>query len=86
MGAPPEVIEAMRKQAKPEDFAVDPDNWDTLTAWLRVQTQWRVGMSGPVGLDYVAVDVVLRRLGLGGDVFDGLQIMERAALQELTKD
>jgi hypothetical protein len=33
-----------------------------------------------IGLDYVAVDVVLRRMGLGDEVFADLQVMERAAL------
>lgn len=55
-------------------------------AWLRVQTQWRTGPSGVIGLDYTAVDVVLRRNKAGDEVFDGLQIMERAALRELAKE
>ena len=54
---------------------------------MRVQTQWRVsGMGGAVGLDYQAVDVVMRRLRIedgDGELFAGLQVMEIAALKAL---
>lgn len=76
----------MKKQRVAQDFEVDPDCWETVMAWLRVQTQWRTGGAGLVGLDYVAVDVVLRRTAAADDVFEGLQVMERAALRELSKD
>ena len=67
-----------------EVFNVRKDNWDSLCAFLDCQTQWRIatGMTGAVwlGLDYVAVDVVLRRLRLPDAVFGDLQVMEMAAL------
>lgn len=84
-GAPPELIDEMR-QAHEEvaEFEVLPENWPTLRAWLAVQTQWRFGgMGTPVGLDYTAVDVAMRRLGMAdddGEIFAGLQVMEIAAL------
>jgi hypothetical protein len=76
----------MKAKRVAQDFEVDPDCWETLMTWLRVQTQWRTGASGVIGLDYVAVDVVLRRYRASDDVFEGLQIMERAALREMNKD
>jgi len=88
-----------------EDFAVHPGAWDAVLAWLRLchcwrrETHWHVGkgamMPVPVtvyaGLDYPAVDVVLRLAGdaQGWDaakrdeVFVQIQVMERAALPVL---
>jgi hypothetical protein len=34
-----------------------------------------------LGLDYVAADVVLRRLGLDDEAFEGLQVIEAAAVE-----
>ncbi len=50
-----------------------------------MQTQWRTSFGGLVGLDYPAVLAVLDRLKLDpdGEIFDGLQVMEFAALQAL---
>lgn len=73
----------------PEAFEVLPPNADALDAWLSCQTQWRVaaGMGGMVwlGLDYSAVDVVLRRMKLADPdaVMADLQVMEGAALKVL---
>lgn len=64
-----------------------PDNWLSVCAFLACETQWRAiaGMMGGLvwlGLDYSAVDVVLRRLGFDDpdSVFADLQVMEDAAL------
>lgn len=49
-----------------------------------MQTQWRHGMSGPIGLDYHGVRAApaFRRLDSADceDVFEGVCIMERAWL------
>lgn len=51
--------------------------------------QWRVGMGGPVGLDYVALPVVEKRLGVKkrdrSEVFTALQVMENEALRIMAK-
>jgi hypothetical protein len=44
--AVPEVVE------KPASFGILPSNLDAVVWFLKMQTQWRVGMNGPVGLDY----------------------------------
>ncbi len=73
----------------PEAFEVLPPNADALDAWLGCQTQWRcaAGMGGIVwlGLDYGAVDVVLRRSKYADPdaVLADLQVMEGAALKVL---
>lgn len=67
-------------------FEVFLANADALDAWLACRTQWRIaaGMGGIVwlGLDYGAVDVVLRRMKLTDPdaVFADLQVMEGVAL------
>ena len=54
-----------------------------------MDTQWRVGMSGATGLDYAAVPVVMRLVGVKAseraEVFAGLQIMEQTALEFMRK-
>lgn len=76
----------LRPEAVSRDdaFQIWPENWNSLHAWLACETQWRVltGSGGRdyQGLDYTAVDVVMRRLGLEDQVFSDLQEMERAAL------
>lgn len=71
-----------------------PINWKSVCAFLACETQWRavpmtVGNMAAIatsvvwlGLDYAAVDVVLRHTaeGLDAEVFADLRVMERAAL------
>ena len=87
MGLPPEAIADLQAQQQAGDLEVPPDCWPTVMAWLAVQTQWRIAPSGrAIGLDYSAVDVALRRLGIedaDGELFAGLQVMEVAALRAL---
>ena len=56
--------------------------------FLRCQTQWRVGISGIIGLDYTSV-IEMIKLYLVEDtvaMLVNLQIMEAAALQALNKE
>ena len=59
-----------------------------LLAWFAVQTQWRVGMAGAIGLDYAGVEAAirLRRLARGkrerAQLMADLQVMERVTLVE----
>lgn len=61
---------------------VHPDNWDAVQLYLACQTQWRIGgMKGvATGLDYAAVDVVMRRRGFRDEVFEQLQTIEKTML------
>lgn len=59
-----------------------------VTAFVRVQTQWRMGPGGPIGLDYAAVYPLLDRLHAGDadawtDALDDIRVMEDAALDEM---
>lgn len=70
-------------------FWVWAENLDAYHLWLAVQTQWRVGMSGPSGLDYASIRAKPvfraitprdRREALLGDVeaMEGAWLAERA--------
>lgn len=80
------TIEGAPAQLAPEVFEVMWANDDAIAAWLACETQWRVivapGAVMWLGLDYPAVDVVLRRLGIADpdQVFADLRLMEGEAL------
>ena len=62
-----------------------PETWRVLQLVDQAQTQWRMGPSGPIGLDYLALPAWCRP-GAGGtrrsrQVFEALQVMEAAALE-----
>lgn len=70
-------------------FEVWSCNWESFRIFLACETQWRaaVGMAGLVwlGLDYAAVDMVMRRMKAPDDAFEHIQIMEAAALQAFSE-
>ena len=73
---------------EPAEFPVLPENWDACQLYLAVQTQWRTGsMGGLIGLDYNAVDVVLRRRHFSDSpvLFEQLQLMEQTTLEAWKK-
>jgi hypothetical protein len=39
-------------EAKPTTFGILPENVEAVSWFLKMQTQWRMGMNGPTGLDY----------------------------------
>ena len=56
--------------------------------FLRCQTQWRVGISGIIGLDYTSV-IEMIKLYLVEDtvaMLENVQIMEAAALKVINKE
>lgn len=61
-----------------------PDNLAALNVFSSMVTQWRVGMAGATGLDYSAMESVLRLTGTPRadwpDVFDDVRLMEGAVL------
>lgn len=55
---------------------------------MLVNTQWRLTpVGGVIGLDYAAVRsaVCLAQLNVTPDMFDGLRVMEDAAVEALNK-
>lgn len=82
--ATPESIDQIYGPDDP-NFEVWPENGEALCAFLNVQTQWVVGMSGPTGLDYTRVESGLRLAGIAAtpELFEKLRTLERAALDAL---
>ena len=56
--------------------------------WLTVSTQWRVGMNGPVGLDYGAVQQMakLYEINLTPGVMTKLRALEVLVLEKAHKN
>lgn len=73
-------------------YEVWPENWDAVCAFLACETQWRVAVGqGPLiwlGLDYTAVDAVLRRQFPESPpaIFDAIRVMETAALNVFAEE
>lgn len=69
------------------DVEVWPDNRQTVNVFIAMSTQWRTGSAGAIGLDYGALPSVMEMLGVDAadrpEVFDGLRLMEDAALEEM---
>lgn len=75
-----------------EDFAgevvpVFEDNEQAFYLFCSLSTQWRVGMSGHTGLDYMVLYHKMDRMKLSEDDYAQLEadieVMERAALEEI---
>lgn len=68
----------------PEIIEVWDINWNAFTLFHSLSTQWRVGMGGATGLDYVAIPAVAKMLGFKKkdiqDMFPDIQVMENEAL------
>jgi hypothetical protein len=61
-----------------------PEHQVAVGVFSRLTTQWRVGFSGAVGLDYVALPTVFQLLGVSRtdwpQLFEDIRVMERGAL------
>jgi len=72
-----------------DEFWLWPENEPAFLFWMSLQTQWHVGMAGPTGLNYQGVEICMRRRGVRPSerdrMFDLVQVMERAALDEWAK-
>lgn len=75
--------------ASPEDVsppvAVWPDNWPVLDVFIKCNTQWRTGLNGAYGLDYSVLPWLFEMCSVPDhkQAFKDIQIMERAALDEM---
>ena len=73
--------------AKSANCEVWEENWDSVEMFLRLETQWRVGMNGLLGLDYVAAEWLFRLYAVKepASLLEDLQVMEAAVLTEISK-
>ena len=55
--------------------------------FLRLQTQWRVGMNGLIGLDYLAAEWLFRLFSVDepASLLEDLQVIEAAVLTAIAK-
>jgi hypothetical protein len=78
----------------PEDFATAdqplglwPENLPAVALFASLDTQWRVGFAGPIGLDYSVLPIVFRLRALPRKdwpgMFDDLRAMETEALKTI---
>lgn len=90
--APPTAADLARTAYRVEDYPPPvahlwPENWLVLEIFSRYCTQWRVGPSGVVGLDYSVLFLEIDRHGLTGDeredLMDALRVVERAAIEQI---
>ncbi len=73
----------------PDDYADEtleiwPENEESISLFSTLSTQWRVGMSGPTGLDYTAVFARMDRLKFDDEkyerLFQDIRVIEGEAL------
>ena len=73
-----------------EDVEVFEDNWDAFRVFDCMATQWRVGMSGPTGLDYNVIPMCLDSLGFKKKqlklILPDLRVLESEALKVMAED
>ena len=69
-----------------QEFGLWPENVPAWNLWLACQTQWRIGMGGPTGLDYAGIEALMRMRNVSRaerpGLIEGLQVMEVVALEE----
>lgn len=77
------------EEASGPPVGIWPDNIAAVNVFVAMSTQWRTGFNGPTGLDYNALPVVMRMIGVPqkdrADAFDGVRTMEDAALEVMRK-
>jgi hypothetical protein len=73
----------MEAPPPPADYEVWEDHWDSLLMFLRCQTQWRVGGSGVVGLDYNVLLGFLPHYAVHDParLIEDIRVMESRAVQ-----
>lgn len=66
-----------------------PEHVEAVEVFMAMWSQWRIGMSGPTGLDYAALPAVFDLMavapGKRPERFSELQILEREALSVMAE-
>jgi len=77
------------EEAQGEPTQVWPDNLQAVNVFIAASTQWRTSHSGPVGLDYTALEAVMRMLCIArkdrGPTLDDVRVLEDSALDVMRK-
>ena len=75
------------EKPKEDNIEIWEENWEIVIMFLRLSTQWNCSMSGLIGLKYEVLEWFCR-LYLVDDaraMLEGIQIMERAALNVINE-
>lgn len=77
----------LRREDVATSIEIWPENLRSYEVFNSLGTQWCVGMAGPTGLNYCAVEAVLRLQGLPAEdwpeLFNDVRIMEASALDAM---
>jgi hypothetical protein len=73
---------------EPDEFEVWPENVEAVKWFQRLQTQWRIGMNGALGMEYGVIFELFRMYEVAEPraLFEDLQIMEFAVLNKIAED
>lgn len=74
-------------EKRDNDYEIVPDAYPAVSMFLRVQTQWRVGMGGVIGLDYGAVRWLfeLEQVSKPAELLEDLQLIEAKVVEILSQ-
>ena len=82
------TVEEWEEEQEPVE--VWPEHEQAYRLFVGLRTQWRVGFSGPTGLDYGVLYRDLDRLNLTPEQYEELRqeirVMESAALDEMHRE
>jgi hypothetical protein len=83
----PEAIQDLQSRKESNNFEVWEENWEIVEMFMRMQTQWNVGMSGAVGLNYPSLEWLCKLYAVQDPlkIFEGIRIMEASALKCFTE-
>lgn len=83
MGAAQQVVDAVQENSPTRDFEVLEENWQAVSLFMRLQTQWVPLMGGVAGLNYQSVQWLFTIEGIENqrEMLADLHVMEIAALQ-----
>ena len=75
-------------EPKKDEFVVWDENWEVVTMFRRMSTQWETSMSGIVGLKYESLKWLCDLYWIEDrrEMFEGIQLMEYAAIRALRED
>ena len=78
------------EEAQGDAVEVWPDNIQAVNVFIAAATQWRTGTAGATGLDYTALEAIMRMLGIKrkdmGEVLEDVRVLEDIALDTMRKN
>jgi len=77
----------IEKTKKEDVFEVWPENWAALQMFLRLQTQWNVGVNGVIGLNYQSLEFLFRiyETKKPRKMLEKIRLIERGALDAIRR-